>query len=64
MSGPHGQDPSLIIDACAVSVLPEKIATTSAIAAVVDKLTDTLGVAQFSVEVTVNDVQLGNPVQA
>ena len=48
-------------------VLPEKIAATSAIAAVVasaDRLTVTLGTAQFSVAVTVNVVQPGSPLQA
>jgi hypothetical protein len=48
-------------------VLPEKIFSTSAIAAVlalVDNVTVTLGVAQVSVVVTLKVVQVGNPVQA
>jgi hypothetical protein len=51
----------------ATIVLPEKIFSISAIAAVValvDRLTVTLGVVQFSVVVTVKLVQVGKPVQA
>jgi len=48
-------------------VLPEKKFSISAIAALValaDRLTVTLGTAQFSVEDTVNVLQVGSPVHA
>jgi hypothetical protein len=51
----------------ATMVLPENIFSTSAIAAVlalVDSVTVTLGVVQFSVVVTLKLVQVGKPVQA
>jgi hypothetical protein len=50
-----------------VRLVPEKmpkISATAADAAFTDKFTDTLGVAQFSVVVTVKVAQLGSPWQA